>query len=464
MENASIEEAGTIQMESSVESERGKAVAGDCRIVTFFLAGKGYAFDIMHVKEIVKAEHFTFVPNTAPFVLGVYNLRGDIIPIIDLRLFFNLSVAEKRSDSLENMIVLTIDDQNYGVVVDNISKVASIFSSTIQQPHPIFGDINIRYIQGVVENQGRLYVLLDADTIFRQKELNDEHDVSISRKVFVEPQEKVSRVSEAENSDLDVGKSSVQDEVVPSFSAEQELSFIRDSLVALSRFYASQVNENWIKERFEQWRSIRGDENLQLHTPADAELFLSTFRSPCTDILWSDSYLDDVSSLLPDNSSRQINVWNIGCGKGFEAYSIAVMMKERYPNARIRVYAHDMDLLSISSAPLLTIPGIDVPSIMKSYITQNVAGEHVFTQEIKDMILFEYHDCSHQNSLAAIDFVVCRDVLSFMDSKKQSSIIYDISENLKAGGVVLLGANESMPKNAGWIKKIKGSVSVFTRE
>ena len=67
----------------------------DFKMITFSLAEKDYAIDIMKVKEIAKANNFTYVPNTAPFVLGVYNLRGDIIPIIDLRVFFNITVKQR---------------------------------------------------------------------------------------------------------------------------------------------------------------------------------------------------------------------------------------------------------------------------------------------------------------------------------------------------------------------------------
>ena len=68
----------------------------DFKMVTFSLAGKDYAIDIMRIKEIAKAGNFTYVPNTSPFVLGVYNLRGDIIPIIDLRIFFNIPVSSRK--------------------------------------------------------------------------------------------------------------------------------------------------------------------------------------------------------------------------------------------------------------------------------------------------------------------------------------------------------------------------------
>ena len=138
----------------------------DYKMVTFSLAGKDYAIDIMKIKEIAKAGRFTYVPNTLPFVLGVYNLRGDIIPIFDLRLFFNIEVEERQEGSLENMLICSIGEQTFGIVVDVIDKVVGIQKATIQPPHPLFGDINIKYIQGVVEVNNRLYILLDIEKIF----------------------------------------------------------------------------------------------------------------------------------------------------------------------------------------------------------------------------------------------------------------------------------------------------------
>ena len=76
----------------------------DFKMITFSLAEKDYAIDIMKVKEIAKANNFTYVPNTAPFVLGVYNLRGDIIPIIDLRIFFNIPIKQRAKDTIERAV------------------------------------------------------------------------------------------------------------------------------------------------------------------------------------------------------------------------------------------------------------------------------------------------------------------------------------------------------------------------
>ena len=96
----------------------------DFKMITFSLAEKDYAIDIMKVKEIAKANNFTYVPNTAPFVLGVYNLRGDIIPIIDLRIFFNIPVKQRAKDTIESMVIINVDDQTFGIVVDRIDRLS----------------------------------------------------------------------------------------------------------------------------------------------------------------------------------------------------------------------------------------------------------------------------------------------------------------------------------------------------
>ena len=170
----------TLKVESE-NQENARVI--DFKMVTFSLSGKDYAIDIMHVKEIAKAGRFTYVPNTLPFVLGVYNLRGDIIPILDLRLFFNIEVPPRQENKLENMLILNVDDQIFGLVVDKIDKVVGVQRSTVQPPHPLFGDINIKYIDGVVESNNRLYVLLDVTRIFSSKETYEagEKNVQASR-------------------------------------------------------------------------------------------------------------------------------------------------------------------------------------------------------------------------------------------------------------------------------------------
>lgn len=427
--------------------DRGERVAViDYKMVTFSLAGKDYAIDIMQVKEIAKAGRFTYVPNTSPFVLGVYNLRGEIIPIIDLRIFFNIPTKQRQSDTVENMIIISIDEQMFGIVVDAIDKVVGISKSAIQPPHPIFGDINIKYIHGVVENQGRLYILLDVARIFGSK-------------AHVAEAEKA-----AETLDLQEKLVSAAPKASGASGDELDISFIGDTLAALAKFYVTKVNDTWVTARYRQWRDLRTGNDVQLAKEEDARLYLETFPSPYSNAYWDEGYCAKISALLPDNQAKQINVWNVGCGKGYETYSLAVVLKERYPSSRIRVFANDSDLLAISNAPMLSFPESAISPMYKPYLVQGVGGAWSFAQAIKDMIMFEYHDCSNQNSVPPVDLIVARDVLSYMNPKQQLSMIADFSEKLKGNGIVLLGANEAMPQHAGWLRIAQGDVVAFSKE
>lgn len=418
----------------------------DFKMITFSLAEKDYAIDIMKVKEIAKANNFTYVPNTAPFVLGVYNLRGDIIPIIDLRIFFNIPVKQRSKETIESMVIITVDDQTFGIVVDRIDKVVGVSKNTIQPPHPIFGDINIKYIYGVVENAGQLYILLDVDRIFAARTVKEEKPEEAAEAILpdanaVKPEKEVSQSNDA----LDI-------------------RFISDTLAALGKFYASTINEGWMEKRYYEWRDMRVASDIQIQSEEQAKEFLSTFLSPDTGRFWADTYLNSVLSVLPDNDSKIINVWNVGCGTGYETYSFAVLLKHKYPRATIRIYANDSDLLSISNAPMLTIPEDQVVNRYQRYLVKGVNGSYSFNQEIKDMILFEYHDCTHQNTVPDADIILARDILSFLKPEKQTALLEEFREKLKTSGIIILGANEMMPKQNGWLRQMMGDMATFSRE
>ena len=419
----------------------------DFKMITFSLAEKDYAIDIMKVKEIAKANNFTYVPNTAPFVLGVYNLRGDIIPIIDLRIFFNIPIKQRAKDTIESMVIINVDDQIFGIVVDRIDKVVGVSKNTIQPPHPIFGDINIKYIYGVVENSGQLYILLDVDRIFAARTVTDTKTTVIEE--------------DALPTDAAV-KTSVP-EVAQSNDA-LDIRFIGDTHAALDQFYASPVNNAWLEKRYYEWRDMRVASSIQIQSEDQAREFLSNFLSPDTHRFWSDGYMNTVLTALPDNDAKIITVWNVGCGTGYETYSLAVLLKQKYPSATIRIYANDADLLAISNAPMLTVPEEQIINRFKPYLVKGVNDSYSFNQEIKDMILFEYHDCLHQNTVPDADIILARDVLSFIKTEKQNILLEEFRDKLKTTGIVILGANEMMPKQSGWMRQVMGDITTFSRE
>ena len=319
-----------------------------------------------------------------------------------------------------------------------------VSSSTIQPPHPIFGDINIKYIHGVVENGGHLYILLDVDKIFasRQKEEVKEDLAPVAASVVKEPVK------------LQGGQS----------SENLDIKFIGDTLSAMGKFYISAVNEDWVKERYLEWKDMRPSGSLQIQSEKDAGEFLSSFLSPFTKSFWSEAYINAYYKMLPENASSVINVWCIGCGQGYEAYSLAVLLKMRYPRAHVKIYANDSDLLAISNAPMLSVPDDIASGIYEPHITKTASGNLTFSKEIKDMILFEYHDCTHQNAVPDVDIIVARDVLSFMNPNVQRTLIEEFREKLKDSGLIILGHNEAMPKQDGWLRNSSGDIVIFTKE
>ena len=422
---AVIRDLAEVNAELQEQKERVENV--DFKMVTFSLAGKDYGVDIMSVKEIAKADKFTYVPNAASFVRGVYNLRGDIIPIIDLRLFFHLPIDEK-SDSVENMLILHINDQVYGTIVDKIDKVVGINHDSIQPPHPIFGDINIKFISGVVEKQGDLYIILDVVRIF----------------TVTEEDKNKSRVGVADSGEYYVPPPPSGDQMqTQRAAADSAIGFIEESLAALRRFIVTGVNDAWLRRRFAEWGTGRSGDALQLKTATEADEFLSPFPSPCSGEFWSESYATAIKKLLPDTAPANLNVWNIGCGKGYESYSFACILKAKYPNSRIKLWANDNDIMAVSQAPNMVYELEELPEYCRRYTVHGQNG-YSFNQEIKDAVVFEYHDVSNENSLPDLDMILVRDVLSFMPAAEQGKVITDFSEKLKNHGIVIVGRNEQL--------------------
>ena len=474
--NAENETLVATQLAQQLEEKKENAALVDFKMVTFSLADKDYSIDIMHVKEIAKAGRFTFVPNTLPFVLGVYNLRGEIIPILDLRIFFNIEVPPRDENKLENMLILQVEDQKFGVVVDKIDKLIGVQKSSIQPPHPLFGDINIKYIDGVVESNNRLYVLLDITRIFSSKEVAEAPVPGVNfekpQKIVKQPPKaapvpKAQAAAVAEGgmvkSPADIARGITGGDA----SAEEDASsvdikFISESLLTYKNFTVSSVNSTWIKHRYSEWS--KETKKNQLQTSDDADSFLKTFWSPFTNNWWSKEYADAVFKVLPDNAAKQIVVWNPGCGKGTETYSLACVLKKRYPDAKIRIFAQDIDLLNVSNAGLMSVPANLASDWYSPYLTKKANGEYTFSQEIKDSIMFEYHDCKHTNALPAVDIIFARDILSLLDEKAQESVVNDFIEKMKGNAVAIIGENEEMPDSFSFGENAVGTLVAYTKD
>ncbi len=141
----------------------------DKKIVGFVLKDEEFAFDIMRVKEIIKIKEITEVPTAPDFIDGVINLRGKIIPIIDLRKRFGLE--SKDTGAEQRIIILEFDKGQYtGVVVDQVSKVISIQPEQVLPAPASVKDAGAGYIESIIKIEERVIVLLDIGKIFSADE------------------------------------------------------------------------------------------------------------------------------------------------------------------------------------------------------------------------------------------------------------------------------------------------------
>ena len=191
---------------------------------------------------------------------------------------------------------------------------------------------------------------------------------------------------------------------------------------------------------------------------------MKPFWSKFSDKWWSSEYADAIRAALPDNAARQIVVWNPGCGSGIETYCLACVLLKRYPAAKIKVYAQDIDLLSVSNASMLTVPESEAGGWLAPFLSKNASGNAVFSKQVKDSVMFEYHDCRHTNALPMSDIIFARDLISLFVEEAQRSIITDFEEKIKGNGVLIIGDNERIPDSFDFIEHTVGMITTYKKQ
>lgn len=138
------------------------------QLVTFTIANEEFGLDILLVQEIIRVLPITKVPGAPEFVEGVINIRGKVIPIMDLRQRFGL--AAKEHDSHTRIIVVELQALMVGFVVDAVSEVLRLPSGTVEPAPPLVAGIDSEYIKGVGKLEDRLLILLDLDKLLSVSE------------------------------------------------------------------------------------------------------------------------------------------------------------------------------------------------------------------------------------------------------------------------------------------------------
>ena len=140
----------------------------DCQVVGFRIGNETYGVRIASVREIVRVPEITMVPNAPDIIEGVINLRGKIIPVMDLRKRFGNSGVQP--DRKNRILVVELDSKLLGLIVSSASEVLKIPPSEIESPGTVFAEGESSYVTGVGKLKGRLIILLDIAKLLRQPE------------------------------------------------------------------------------------------------------------------------------------------------------------------------------------------------------------------------------------------------------------------------------------------------------
>ncbi|GHV28284.1 chemotaxis protein CheW [Spirochaetia bacterium] len=148
-------------------------MADQNQLVTFQLGEELYGINIMDVKEIVRVQEIRAIPNAPGYVEGIFNLRSEIIPIVNLHKRFHLKRVHtsEEDDLLSGFIILDIDGMKLGVFIDRVSRVVTIEKEQIQPPPQMLTGIGAEYITGVVRQEHGYLIILNIRDLFNAKEL-----------------------------------------------------------------------------------------------------------------------------------------------------------------------------------------------------------------------------------------------------------------------------------------------------
>jgi chemotaxis signal transduction protein len=164
---SNLQPVGELDYDDSLHNEDLEVI----QLVGLKLGDEEYAIDVLKIQEIIRTVEITSVPRTESFVLGVMNLRGKVIPVIDLRVRFTLDKMD--FDKETRIIVVRFETENIGFVVDEVTEVIRINKKMVEPTPPLVGSVGQEYILGICKYQERLIILLDIDSVISEGKSED---------------------------------------------------------------------------------------------------------------------------------------------------------------------------------------------------------------------------------------------------------------------------------------------------
>ena len=136
--------------------------------VTFSLEDETYGIDVMRVQEVLPVSEIAPVPGAPPYVLGIINLRGNVVTVIDTRMRFGLESREP--DDASRIVVIEAQDQVAGILVDSVAEVINVARGEVDTAPNVGNEDSSRYIHGVVSREQDLLILVDVNRLLTREE------------------------------------------------------------------------------------------------------------------------------------------------------------------------------------------------------------------------------------------------------------------------------------------------------
>lgn len=166
-------------MLSNFQNKKNNRVQREEKQFIIFTIGKEkFGVDVKQIKQIIPLSETTYVPNAPSFVKGVINLRGDIIPIVDLKEKLSLQV-ENTEGKDGKIIIVELENNNIGMQVDSVTEMMRLFTDDIADPPKIVKGINSNYLKGVGKLNEELLIILDLSSILSDNEIKELDDIDM---------------------------------------------------------------------------------------------------------------------------------------------------------------------------------------------------------------------------------------------------------------------------------------------
>ncbi|KAL0266199.1 UNVERIFIED_CONTAM: hypothetical protein PYX00_011916 [Menopon gallinae] len=413
--------------------------------------------------EAVREYHLNHKENSYPvWAIGVDEDQYELAPEI------MLTSVVKRVDRVVYALIKDLYEKNfpqehhlnYGLKNNYVDLASS-------------GDINIKYLDGVIEENGHLYVILNVDEIFLS------HDKKVEQsyeEVCLESGSQVSALESVLNSAVSASGETpaieleqVQVAALANWNKEEDKFFcvkeqkeasgtttrmldlvmsldrsigeqeklVASQLEAEENFHLSPLNTNWFLKQKSLW---------QKEVP-NSKVIIKNFYSPYSCFLWSDDYFRELVEVLKDYLSADLlkSVLVAGCGEGHEAYVIASAIRKAFGDIRYKVWALDNNLNHIMNTQSLAYQVKEVPGSYLEFML-NTSNGLQFDSQIKESVLFEFSDVTQMDSERTYGLIIACDLLSFLSSEEQVGVLKSFFSQLDDKGLLIVGYNEEVDR------------------